>query len=201
MTRPSQGICSAEVFPARFGDLRARPATPRMASRGFTISTMDGAKGRAAKGRSTARPRATDPAPAQRLPVERSVLVVEADPDVQVQIARALRGQGHRVVGTSSGDGAVALISQWAVDLILVSQDLPGRAGVEVTRALREARASVPVVLMAHGADEGVYHAARAAGAVGCVTKPLSLESLTPWLGPTRVRQVQAMSSDAGVAE
>lgn len=162
---------------------------------------MSSAKARAARSRSTARARAEQSGALPKLPVERSVLVVEADPDVQVQIARALRAQGHRVVGTSSGDGAVALISQWAVDLILVSQDLPGRAGVEVTRALQKERASVPVVLMAQSNEQGVCDAARAAGAAGCVTKPLSLESLTPWLGPTRVRQVHGMSTDAGVAE
>src|ERR1700712_198354 len=72
-------------------------------------------------------------------PRERSVLVVEADPEIQVQMARALRREGHRVVGTSSGDGALALVSQWDVDLILISEDLPGRAGIEVTRLITAA--------------------------------------------------------------
>src|SRR5688500_9115242 len=71
--------------------------------------------------------------------MERSVLVVEADPEVQVQMARALRKCGLRVVGTSSGDGALALVSEWDVDLILISEDLPGRAGVEVTRLIHRA--------------------------------------------------------------
>ena len=48
------------------------------------------------------------------------VLVVESDPDLQWNLARMLTVQGNRVVGTSSGDGAVALITEWPVDLILV---------------------------------------------------------------------------------
>ena len=63
---------------------------------------------------------------------EQSVLVVEADPDLQVQMARALRKQGLRVVATGSGSGALALVSEWDVSLILVSESLPGRSGIDL---------------------------------------------------------------------
>ena len=136
-----------------------------------------------------------------KIPVERSVLVVEADPDVQVQVARSLRAQGHRVVGTSSGDGALALVTEWAVDLVLVSQDLPGRTGVEVTRILRERRPSVPVVLMVSGTEGAIREAARLAGAAGCVPKPLSLDTLNLWLGPPIVPRLRELSTGISVAE
>jgi CheY-like chemotaxis protein len=116
---------------------------------------------------------------------EQSVLVVEADPEVQVQMARALRKCGLRVVGTSSGDGALALVAEWEVDLVLVSEDLPGRAGVEVTRLIHRARPSAQVVVLASAAAESdVSEAARAAGAVGCVQKPFEIESVARWLAP-----------------
>jgi len=171
---------------------------------------MSSPKGKATRKIPTAPGRADQSGSVSRvvIPAEKSVLIVEADPDVQVQIARALRGQGHRVVGTSSGDGALALITEWAVDLILVSQDLPGRAGVEVTRLLRERRASTPVVLMAASTEAGVCEAALAAGAAGCVMKPLTIDSLTPWLGPARNRSatasavsIPALCAGPGVAE
>ncbi len=139
--------------------------------------------------------------PLAGVPLERSVLVVEADPDVQVQVARALRSQGHRVVGTSSGDGALALITEWAVDLVLVSQDLPRRTGVEVTRLLRERRPNVPVLLMVSGTEGSIREAARLAGAAGCVTKPLALESLDFWLGPPTIPRLRELSIGASVAE
>ncbi len=132
---------------------------------------------------------------------ELSFLVVEADPDVQVQVARTIRTQGHRVVGTSSGTGALALVSECAVDLILVSQDLPGRAGVEVTRLLRQRRPTTPVLLMASSDDDGLRDAARAAGAEGCVTKPFTVEALARWLGARRQPLVSAAPTGAGVAE
>ena len=117
-------------------------------------------------------------------PRERSVLIVEADPEVQVQMARVLRREGHRVVGTSSGDGALALVSQWDVDLILVSEDLPGRAGIEVTRLIHALRPEAPVIVMAANAEPSLRAAARAAGAIDCFAKPLRVEYLSPWLSP-----------------
>ena len=119
-----------------------------------------------------------------RVPVESSVLVIEADPEVQVQMARTLRRSGLRVVGTSSGDGALALIAEWDVDLILVSEDLPGRNGIEVARLLHAVRPITRIVLMSFSSEAEVWEAARAAGAVGCVPKPLELQSLSRWLRP-----------------
>ncbi len=171
---------------------------------------MSSPKGRVAGKRSAVRERADDSVLVDAVLVpcvpcvlrEQSVLVVEADPDVQVQIARTLRGQGHRVVGTSSGDGALALISEWSVDLILVSQDLPGKAGVEVTRLICQRGPSAPIVLMAQGTEAGVCESALAAGAAGCVMKPLTIDSLTPWLGPVRNRAaIPVLSTGPGVAE
>jgi CheY-like chemotaxis protein len=129
---------------------------------------------------------------------ERSVLVVEADPEVQVQMARALRKQGLRVVGTSSGDGALALVAEWEVDLVLVSEDLPGRAGVEVTRLIHRARPRAQVVVLASAATESdVSAAAFAAGAVGCVPKPFEIESVARWLEPP----MNPLSAEHAVAE
>jgi CheY-like chemotaxis protein len=128
-------------------------------------------------------------------PRERSVLVVEADPEVQVQMARALRREGHRVVGTSSGDGALALVSQWDVDLILISEDLPGRAGIEVTRLITAVQPQAPVIVMSFNAEPSLRAAARAAGAVDCLAKPLDVELLARWLSPPPLDGLQASDS------
>ncbi|MDB4974702.1 MAG: Two-component response regulator [Myxococcaceae bacterium] len=125
-------------------------------------------------------------------PRERSVLVVEADPEVQVQMARTLRREGHRVVGTSSGDGALALVSQWDVDLILISEDLPGRAGIEVTRLIAAAQPQAPVIVMSINAEPSMRAAARSAGAVDCLLKPLQIEQLARWLAPPELDGIQS---------
>lgn len=106
------------------------------------------------------------------------ILVVEDDPDLQWRLARTLTVQGNRVVGTSSGDGALALISQWPVDLVLIDEDLPGMTGLEVARRIRQSHPDIPVVLMAVQEDPQVQVAAQLAGVVACLTKPFRLEVL-----------------------
>ena len=85
---------------------------------------------------------------AQNDPTHRSVLLVEGDPDLQWSLARMLTVNGNRVIGTSSGDGALAVIEQWRPDLALVASSLPGTSGVEVARLLREKNPDLLVILM-----------------------------------------------------
>lgn len=112
----------------------------------------------------------------------RSILVVEADPEVQARLARALSRRGHRVVGTGSGDGALALVAQWDVDFVLISDTLPGRSGVEVVRAVHQVRPQAIIVLMSDALEPAIRLAASAAGARECVRKPLADDDLTQLL-------------------
>ncbi len=91
---------------------------------------------------------------AESRPRHRGVLVVESDPDLQWSLARMLTVDGNRVVGTSSGDGAMAVVDQWLPDLALVASSLPGATGVEVARALRRKSPKLLVILMGQPAPE-----------------------------------------------
>ncbi|MEM9074237.1 MAG: response regulator [Myxococcota bacterium] len=106
------------------------------------------------------------------------ILVVEADPDLQWRMARVLTIEGNRVVGTSSGDGALALIDQWDVDLVLVDEDLPGMDGLEVVRRIAERQPGVPVILITDEDGQDVQVAARLAGATSCVRKPIAMQTV-----------------------
>lgn len=108
----------------------------------------------------------------------RAVLVVESDPEDQASLARNLSRRGNRVVGTGSGDGALALVSQWDVDLVLVSDTLPGRSGLEVARLIHKLRPNATVVLMSEMLEPATRLAARAAGASECVRKPVTDDQL-----------------------
>jgi len=110
------------------------------------------------------------------------VLVVEADPDLQSQMARVLRKDGLRVVATGSGSGALALVAEWDVNLILVSESLPGRSGIDLAREIQRTRPGSRVLMLTSHAEPRFSAAARAAGALGCLVKPLEADSLSPWL-------------------
>lgn len=107
------------------------------------------------------------------------ILVIEDDPDLQWKLARMATVQGHRVVGVSSGEGALALIAQWPVDLVLVDDELPGISGIEVTKRIRDLRPVIPIVLMTTSNSSEFRLAARHAGAMACLIKPFRSEIMT----------------------
>ncbi len=112
------------------------------------------------------------------VPPEAGVLVVEDDPDTQWRLARMLTVHGARVVGTSSGEGALALMAQWPADLVLVDEGLPGMSGLEVARRLRQSFPGVPVVLMSADESPDLRLAARVAGAALLLVKPFRVEAI-----------------------
>jgi len=110
----------------------------------------------------------------------RGVLVVEPDPDLQWRLARMLTVRGNRVVGTSSAEGALELIAQWPVDLVLVDDTLPGMSGAELARVIQERHPETPVVLMA--SEDARPLAETLANVVAVVTKPFRPETLVELL-------------------
>lgn len=108
----------------------------------------------------------------------RGVLVVEDDPDLQARLARMLTVRGNRVVGTSSAEGALELLRQWPVDLVLVDDGLPGMSGMELTRVIRDQHPEIPVVLMTTQDSPQARASAKVAGAVAVMAKPFRPEAL-----------------------
>ena len=110
-------------------------------------------------------------------PMHRSVLLVESDPDLQWNLARMLTVNGNRVVGTSSGDGALAVIEQWDPDLALVASTLPGTSGVAIARQLRERNPDLLVILMDEGSEERSLRE-RSTDVSAYLAKPFRFEAL-----------------------
>ena len=105
------------------------------------------------------------------------MILVESDPDLQWNLARMLTVNGNRVVGTSSGAGALAVIEQWDAELALVSTSLPMMSGVEVARRLRAKNPNLLVILMDEARPE--LDAPEASAAVAArLAKPFRFEVL-----------------------
>jgi CheY-like chemotaxis protein len=84
---------------------------------------------------------------------------------------------GNRVVGTSSGDGALTVIEQWDADLALVASSLPGTSGVEVARRLRAWNPDLLVILMGDQAPEPITDE-RSTDVSAYLAKPFRFEAL-----------------------
>jgi DNA-binding NtrC family response regulator len=115
----------------------------------------------------------------------RAVLIIEPSPDQQSRLARQVTVHGHRVIGTSSLDGALALLRAFPVDLVLISEALLGADPVRLVGELVSSRPNSRVVVMATPApsepplagDSGVRPARH--GALEYVSRPVTSDTLT----------------------
>jgi DNA-binding response OmpR family regulator len=106
------------------------------------------------------------------------VLVVEDDPSM----ARALRDgfeyEGYAVRLAADGDEGLRLARESAVDLIVLDVMLPRASGLEICRALREARDDVPIILLTARSEESDKVEGLRLGADDYVTKPFGFDEL-----------------------
>lgn len=106
------------------------------------------------------------------------ILVVEDETPVRSFLERGLREQGYAVDSTGNGDEALrkALASRY--DVLILDVMLPGRDGLQVVRALREAGDATPVILLtARDAVEDLV-AGLDAGANDYIAKPFAFAEL-----------------------
>lgn len=113
------------------------------------------------------------------------VLLVEDDPVTQTELARALTDSGARVVGTGSGEAALALLEQWPAGVVVVSDTIHGMSGLEVARRIHASKPDVPIVLMSERGEEKESEesearalAARVAGVFATLTRPFDRRML-----------------------
>jgi DNA-binding NtrC family response regulator len=115
------------------------------------------------------------------------VLVVDDEPKLGKYVAQALELDGHEVVRAGGGRGALELLAERALDVVVTDLRMPDVDGLAVLMAAR-ARPSPPevIVMTAFGTAESAV-AAMKAGAADYVTKPFALEELR-----MRVRRLAA---------
>ena len=105
------------------------------------------------------------------------VLVVDDNVVNQKVAQRFLQRLGCTVTIASSGSEAVDLATQNAFDLILMDLQMPGMDGCEATRRIRE-RTAPPIVALSADVSGSQIEAARVAGMVDYLTKPIEQERL-----------------------
>lgn len=110
------------------------------------------------------------------------VVLVEQDPELQTRLARSLIDHGARVVATGSADAALAVLSSWSPDLVLVSDALPGPGGLELARRIREEHPEARVVLMTDGASRDSDASVGPGRWLGRLAKPFSLDAIVELL-------------------
>jgi DNA-binding response OmpR family regulator len=106
------------------------------------------------------------------------VVLVEDDEKIGGFVSQGLREAGHVVSWARAGEEGLGLARQPGVDLTILDLMLPGRDGLSIIRALREAKSRVPIiVLSARAAVDDRVHGLEA-GADDYLTKPFSFAEL-----------------------
>ena len=127
------------------------------------------------------------------IPQAHRVLVVDDEPNIVDVVSMALRFQGFAVESAGSGAEAIAAVSSFKPQLIVLDVMLPDMEGFEVARRLGAQRARVPIIfLTARDATDDKVRGL-AIGGDDYVTKPFSLEEL--------VARIRSILRRSGLAE
>ena len=113
-----------------------------------------------------------------------TILIVD-DSDVAREAIRTwldVMFPSQQIIEAASGEEAVAVAENRAVDVILMDIGLPGMTGICATRCIRDSGTPVPVVMLTMHEDPMYQEAALAAGANAFVPKRRMAAELQPLL-------------------
>jgi DNA-binding response OmpR family regulator len=109
---------------------------------------------------------------------QRSILIVDDEPNVRLVLQTALESAGYRVGQAEDGAAALKRLGEERYDLVVLDLQMPRMDGMEMLRRLRRAGSAVPVVfLSAHGSIPDAVEAMKL-GAIDFLTKPITPEAL-----------------------
>ncbi len=120
------------------------------------------------------------------------LLIADDEAHLRLLVSATLASDEYEIVEAADGDEAWALVQQHHPAVALLDVQMPGRTGLELTRAIKSdaALAGTYVVLLTAKAQAADIAAGREAGADQYLTKPFSplelLGVLERALSPTR---------------
>jgi DNA-binding NarL/FixJ family response regulator len=140
------------------------------------------------------------------------VVVAEDHPIFRDGLRSLLAGiDGVQLVGEAAdGDAAIEQAVRLRPDVVLMDLDMPGRNGIEATRAIRDRQPQVGVVMLTMFEDDDSIFSAMRAGAQGYLLKETTGPELAAALqavaggqaifGPGVARRVMSFFANAAVA-
>jgi CheY-like chemotaxis protein len=121
--------------------------------------------------------------------LHRTVLIADDDRLLRESLSEVLSELGCTTRHVGSGGGAIEMLRQQPCDLLLSDVDMPDMSGFQLLSWVNEhptfphggnaAGWHMPVVLMSARADDRLGRAARDAGAVVLLPKPVAIDRIT----------------------
>jgi DNA-binding response OmpR family regulator len=120
------------------------------------------------------------------------ILVIEDEPGIVDFLERGLAAHGFDVTAATDGNSGIDQALHADVDLIVLDLMLPGASGLEVLKRLRQAKPTLPVIVLTAQSDVEHRVTGLDAGAADYITKPFSLSELA-----ARIRAQLRIASQA----
>ncbi|WP_292978613.1 response regulator transcription factor [Nitrosomonas sp.] len=106
------------------------------------------------------------------------ILVVEDEFHLQNQICQQLEAAGYIVVTSNNGDEGLFFAMEYRFDAAIIDIGLPGKSGLEITRALRECGNLMPILILTARSSWQDKVQGLEMGADDYLTKPFQMEEL-----------------------
>jgi len=119
------------------------------------------------------------------------VLIADDNVDAAEMLAVLLESEGHETTLAFDGAGAIAAFQRSQPDVVLLDLGLPDLDGFEVSRRIKDAAPSVPLIAVTGYGDEGMRARTRECGFSSHLLKPLDFEALRRTLESVMVRPVR----------
>jgi DNA-binding NtrC family response regulator len=101
------------------------------------------------------------------------ILVVDDHIPLAENIAELLEGAGHPAVTAASAEQALQVLEIDAIHALITDFRLPGLNGADLIREMHRRGRLIPAIVMSAYSDDGTVGAARAAGALEVLCKPI----------------------------
>ncbi|HQK74818.1 MAG TPA: response regulator, partial [Candidatus Hydrogenedentes bacterium] len=106
------------------------------------------------------------------------MLVVDDEPGIRQVLETAFTDRGLAVTTASNGDKAIELLTEQQFDVVITDLKMPGRDGMAVLRAAKEAAIDAGIIVItAYGTLETAVEAMRL-GAFDYIAKPFKLQEI-----------------------
>lgn len=121
-----------------------------------------------------------------------SVLIVDDEQEMCSSLEEILRDEGFQAYSTTRAARVEQLLSERAIDLMVLDIRMPEIGGVDLLRSVKELRPALPVIMITGYPSIATAVRAMKYGAVNYYTKPLDLSNLL-----TEIRSLLARRSAA----
>ncbi|MBA3709533.1 MAG: response regulator [Planctomycetes bacterium] len=108
----------------------------------------------------------------------RTIVVADDDRLLRESLCDALSDLGCNARAAGNGSQAIEFLSGSPCDLLLSDVDMPDMSGFQLLSWVSQHH-PLPMILMSARADESLSRAARSAGAITLLSKPVEITSIT----------------------